>query len=377
MPTSPHVELLAPGVGLAGAAVDGRIGSIEETIASGLMSYRLMVINYVKTKIADEKDVTSFRILELLNEASALFLGRFNGIVGPAAATAYVRAYRAADAGDVPLATIYALADQHTRRIAAYYDETSREALVAGFNTFVNRQIPTQVAAMRALDAYGLTPRQMSGYTSLDLKQQVKSARPISLKRRALEYIGTSIRQRAKIFAKQEAHNLDLQAKQTAWLWMQDKGALTALAQKMWLTAKDEKTCVICGPMHGKKVGIADRFELPNGIKVWVPGPHPNCRCEIRIIDLIGKAEGWDRDKDGWIYENTERERRAGGSEHTVIDDLGNEAVPFQGRNPATQVAGQVGRCQWARTEAARQASSRSPRTAGARGAGSECPQWP
>jgi hypothetical protein len=299
--TSPHVELLAPGLELAALSrVDGRVGSVEEQIQSGLMSYRLLVINYVKNRLVEEKEITTSKILQLLNEASALFLGRFNAIVGPAAATAYIRAYQAANAGDVPVATIYALADQHTKRIAAYYDETSREGLVSGFNTFVNRQIPARVAADRAMDAYGLTPRQMSGYASLDVRQKIDSARPVSLKRRALEYIGTSIRRRVKLFATQEAHNMDLQAKQTAWLWMQDKGALSERAQKMWLTAKDEKTCKVCGPMHGKKIGIAERFELPNGIKVWVPGPHPNCRCEIRVMDLksvskIAKAGPGDK----------------------------------------------------------------------------------
>lgn len=341
MTTSPHVELLAPGLSLGAAAVDGRVGSVEDQISSGLMSYRFLVINYVKSKLAEETEVTAGRIIALLDEASALFLGRFNTIVGPAAATAYVRAYQAANAGEVPIATIYALADEHTRRIGRYYDATSRDGLLQGFNTFVNRQIPTKVAADRAMDAYGLTPRQMSGYTSLDLKNPVKSASPRSLKRRGLEYIGSSIRRRSKIFASQEAHNLDLQAKQTAWMWMQDKGVLTEHAQKMWLTAKDERTCKICAPMHGKKVNVTERFELPNGIKVWVPGPHPNCRCEIRVIDLhaVSKADfdeelhprGGDPENPGRFSDAVQ--------ERPTHDVFGQPIQPMQGQQPDVQVA--------------------------------------
>ena len=31
-------------------------------------------------------------------------------------------------------------------------------------------------------------------------------------------------------------------------MWMQDKGRLPKRAQKMWITAKDERVCVVCGP---------------------------------------------------------------------------------------------------------------------------------
>lgn len=300
MTTAPYVELLAPdlAVGALKRADEKHLGSLEEMIHSALMSHRLLVINYIKEQIAKEPEITGSRLVALLDQASALFLGRKNAILGPAAAEAYVRAYRAAGAGDVPMTTIYALAEQHTRRIGEYFDATSKDALLQGFNSFVNRQLPVRVAADRALDAYGLTPRQMSGYVALDVKKKITSAQPMSAKQMVREYIGRSIRSRLKVFAKQEVHNLDLQAKQTAWLWMQDHGALSAEAEKVWLTAKDEKTCAICGPMHGKRVGVSERFVLPNKIEMWVPGVHPNCRCEVKVVDpIVSKADRWYDDE--------------------------------------------------------------------------------
>lgn len=311
MTTQPFVELLVGDLDPRTVTrLDQRaLGTAEELISSALASHRLLVINYAKREVMKLNSITGVTLGQLLDLAGEMYLGRLNSVLGPAAATAYIRAYRDVGAGDVPMSTIYALADEHTKRIGRYYNETSKEALLQGFNTYANRQLPARVAAERALDGFGLTPRQMNGYTSLEAARKVNSAQPRSLKAKALEYIGRSIRSRLKIFSEQEAHNLDQQAKQTAWLWMQQHGGLTENAQKVWLTARDERTCPTCAPMHGTRVLVTERFELPNGLKVWVAGVHPNCRCEIRVIDaerpdvsvqksLVSKAgEKWYEDE--------------------------------------------------------------------------------
>lgn len=319
-----YVELLTPDLSPEKIPVlDARhLGSPKEMIASALMSHRLLMTNYAKRELAKGGEVTVSRLIQILDTASQLYLGRFSSIVGPAAVEVYLRAYKAAGAGDVPMSTIYALAEQHSARIGEYYNETSKAALAQGFNTYVNRQMPARAAADRVLDAYGMTPRQMSGYTSLEAPGKVNNASKRSLKARALEYIGRSIRQRAKIFAEQESFNISLQAKQTAWSWMMTNGLISESAEKVWLTAKDEKTCNICGPMHGKRVGATEKFVMPSGDEVWVPGVHPNCRCEVRLVDLIrdvqknltpGASEAWrtqPRNSDGeWGRKYTAKDR--------------------------------------------------------------------
>lgn len=283
----PQVELTFSDITSEGlqALSPARLGNPSEVIQSALMGYRLMVINHVKTELGRKSTVTGKQLLALVDLAGQIYLNRFNQMVGPVAAEAYISAYRAANAGDVPTSVLYALAEQHTTRIGNYYNETSKEALAQGFNTFVNRKMPQKVAADRVMDAFGLTPRQMTGYTSIGEAKAIASAQPMSLKGKALTYIQRSLRTRFKSFADQEEHNLTQQATQTAWMWLQDKGSISEVAQKVWLTARDERVCPQCGPLHGKKVGVKEQFELPGGHRVYVPGVHPNCRCEVRLVD--------------------------------------------------------------------------------------------
>lgn len=262
-----------------------RLGTPEEVIRAALMSYRLLVVNHVKMEISNSTRMNSKKVLELIDGAGALYLKRFNRMVGPVAAASYLRAYQAAGAGDVPMSTIYALAEQHTAKMGMYFNETSSEAMVQGFNTYVNQRVPQRVAAERALDAFGLTPRQMSGYTSTRVAGKISSAQELSLRGKIASYINRSLHDRLDIFATQEAHNLDQQAQQTAWMWLQNKGAISEVAEKVWLTARDERVCPECGPMHGKRVSVTARFKMPSGGLLYVPGAHPRCRCEARLVD--------------------------------------------------------------------------------------------
>lgn len=50
-----------------------------------------------------------------------------------------------------------------------------------------------------------------------------------------------------------------------------------------WLTGSDERTCSICGPMNGQKVGLKDYFTTGAGQLVRNPILHPRCRCIVVI----------------------------------------------------------------------------------------------
>src|SRR6478735_5189406 len=218
---NPYVELLAADLHPnAIRQTESRfIGSPAEQIEAALSTYRILVTNHAKAEIRKKTSVTGQELLRLADLAGQLYLGRFSSLVGPAATANYIRAYAAADQGDVPMDLIYALANQHAERIGRYFHQTSREALVDGFTRMVNKGVPERVAAERALDAFGLTPRQMSGYVALDASLKTHSSVPRNLKAQTQAYIGRSIRRRLKIFASQEEHNLTQQAQQVAWMW--------------------------------------------------------------------------------------------------------------------------------------------------------------
>jgi len=299
---SPQVELrthytLSPGTRLALAATNAEADP-RLVITEALMAARASVIVAAKEELKGAVFDDDSVLRKALDLAWQVAFPRFQRATGPMIAQAYFDAFNQAEEGLVPAHIVYALAEDHARRVGEYFHETSSEALISGFNTYVNRRVPARAAAERVLDAYGMTPRQISGLTSnkqLDDKVETISRR--SLKARFKEYVGRSVKERLKIFAKQEEHNLSMQAQQVAWMWMVENGKLPERAQKMWLTAADEKVCRQCGPMHRKKVNVKDRFRLPNGNELYVPGAHVNCRCQARLhvpILEIAKAADWE-----------------------------------------------------------------------------------
>lgn len=326
---NPYVELLYSDLHPSALKqTEGRfLGSPAEQIEAALTTYRLLMINHAKAELRKSVSVTGQELLRLADLASQLYLGRFTALVGPSATTSYIRAYAAADAGDVPMDLIYALANQHAERMGKYFHETSKDALAQGFNRMVNKGVPARVAAERALDAFGLTPRQMNGYVALDASLKTHSSIPRNIKAQTLDYIGRSIRRRLKIFGAQEEHNLTQQAQQVAWMWLLDKGKLSAMAEKVWITARDERTCSVCRPMHGKRVGLTERFMLPSGEDLYVPGAHVNCRCSVRLVDpmgLVAKADFEEalhpRARDGKFKEKPDTRKLQGFLDSLPVD---------------------------------------------------------
>lgn len=263
----------------------GFLGNPADAIQAGLAVARTRMVNQMKAEIRGIANPTYGQILQIADLSWQLFLPTYRKISAPVIADAYVRAYRHANAGDVPASLIYALAEKHAEKTGDYFHASSRDALADGFNMLVNRRLAARAAADRVLDAYGLTPRQMRGYVNnTQLMTSVDSPLPFDAKGRAREYIDRSFTQRVEKLSAQEEHNIDEQAKQYAWMWMQDKGQLTERAQKIWITAKDEKVCPVCGPLHGQKVLVNEQFKTPEG-DFWSPGVHPNCRCVVRLIE--------------------------------------------------------------------------------------------
>jgi hypothetical protein len=288
-PTSPYVELLH-GMQLTSVAREALTAANADndpgkTFRAGLLAYREYAIRQAKAELLNRSVVDASMIRGVLDTAWSLFLPQFQKVTGPMIAEAYIRAFHQVRSDQVPITLIYELADDHARRVGTYFNDTSTDAIVQGFNTFVNREVPKRAAIERVLDGYGMTPRQMSGYTSATMLHagKVESASPRKLREKVKNYIAKSVADRLDVFQRQEAHNLDMQAQQVAWLWLSEKGHIPENTTKMWLTARDEKVCKICGPMHRKKVGVREKFTLPNGDELYVPGAHVNCRCEVRL----------------------------------------------------------------------------------------------
>jgi hypothetical protein len=286
--TAPYVELGFNPTGLRPQDIPRAgefLGSPAEALEAALAVTRAQVVTELRQQMTGIDEPTRAQLLRLADLAWQAAFWRYRKISAPIMADAYLRAYRMADAGDVPMSMIYDLADKHAEKVGEYFHASSREALAEGYNTLVNRRVPAKAAVDTVLDAYGLTSRQMRSYVGASkFSTPVSDVLPRSVKARARDFIDKAFTTRIRKMSAQEEHNIDEQAKQLAWMWLQDKGRLGGKAQKMWLTAKDERTCTICAPLHGKKVGLNERFVTKEG-EFWTPGLHPNCRCEVRLIE--------------------------------------------------------------------------------------------
>jgi hypothetical protein len=262
------------------------LGSPADAIEAALAVTRAAMVDEMKNQVRGIAEPTHAQLLRLADLAWQAVFWKYRKISAPVMADAYVQAYRDAEAGDVPMSVIYDLADKHAEKIGDYFHTSSREALAEGFTTLVNRRMPAKAAADRVLDAYGLTRRQMRGYVSgqQQFSTPISSVLPQSVKAKARTYIDRAFTTRTRKMSRQEEHNIDEQAKQFAWMWLQDKGRLSEKAQKIWITAHDERVCPVCGHLHGQKVGVNEQFRTKEG-SFWTPGLHPNCRCVVRLIE--------------------------------------------------------------------------------------------
>ena len=122
----------------------------------------------------------------------------------------------------------------------------------------------------------------------------------------SVDYICRSFRKRIGMFADQEEHNIDQQAQQFAWMWLVDKERLSPLAEKVWVTSKDEKVCRGLRTDARARGSGSTSSSSPTAGSLWTPGVHPNCRCWVRLLSHpwmaetskrfrpFGKAETWN-----------------------------------------------------------------------------------
>src|SRR3954471_24140520 len=142
------------------------LGTPADALEAALAVARAAMVDRMKTEIQGLTSPTHSQLLRIADLAWQATFWNFRRVSAPVMADAYLHAYRRANAGDVPISVIYDLADKHAEKIGDYFHTSSRDALSEGFTTMVNRRVPAKAAADRVLDAYGLTPREMRGYTS-------------------------------------------------------------------------------------------------------------------------------------------------------------------------------------------------------------------
>lgn len=56
--------------------------------------------------------------------------------------------------------------------------------------------------------------------------------------------------------------------------------------EKEWVAASDERTCPICGYLHGERVKLDKKFVDKDGTMYDASPAHPNCRCRLIYVQV-------------------------------------------------------------------------------------------
>src|SRR5436190_8111256 len=109
MTTAPYVELGFHPTDLRPSdipQVGAFLGSPAEALEAALAVVRAQVVTQLREEMRGISEPTRMQLLQMADLAWRAAFWKFRKISAPIIADAYIRAYRAADAGDVPMSLI-------------------------------------------------------------------------------------------------------------------------------------------------------------------------------------------------------------------------------------------------------------------------------
>ena len=88
------------------------------------------------------------------------------------------------------------------------------------------------------------------------------------------------VKQRAIRIARTEISAATNAGRYLSWIEADARDLLPIGSTKRWITARDERTCNVCGPMNGLEIAWTMNFSTGD----QMPPAHPNCRCTAVIV---------------------------------------------------------------------------------------------
>lgn len=100
----------------------------------------------------------------------------------------------------------------------------------------------------------------------------------------ANQYANRLLNYRADMIARTEIGAAQSYGQWELWQQARDANLVPLDAMRIWMTAKDERVCDVCGPMNGQVASIDGVWFTPNGPVHYPTEIHPNCRCASGLI---------------------------------------------------------------------------------------------
>ena len=134
---------------------------------------------------------------------------------------------------------------------------------------------------------------EMQGMIGLNRKQALAVERyrdslagrpPAQITRMVQRFTQQKRLERAKTIAITETYRARNEGRMLKWRQMVADGVIReGEFEQMWATARDERTCPVCWPLHGQRAEIGAAFTTLEG-PVEFPPVHPRCRCVVVTI---------------------------------------------------------------------------------------------
>jgi SPP1 gp7 family putative phage head morphogenesis protein len=179
-------------------------------------------------------------------------------------------------------------AQKRAAELITAIDDLTRQGVRQIIIDSFNDKVDYRTTAKRIKNVVGLHPkwaqavvkyenRQFARLVAEGFKETAARNRASTM---ATDYSERLKSARATMIARTEIQIAQNEGRLESWKQAAKDGFVDPDSQKMWVTAKDERTCDICGELDGEVVGWLDTFS--NGLEK--PIAHPHCRCTIKLI---------------------------------------------------------------------------------------------
>ncbi len=180
-------------------------------------------------------------------------------------------------------------AQQRAGALITSIDEMTRTGIRQIITEAFTEQIDYRATAKRIKNTIGLHPRWANAVVKYEKNQFARLVRGgvkeatarATAQNMAATYADRLLSARASMIARTEINIANNEGRLEGWRQAYEAGYIDPATMKMWLTAKDERTCDVCGPMDGELVPWNGLFST--GFKT-AGRVHPHCRCQMIIV---------------------------------------------------------------------------------------------
>lgn len=245
--------------------------------------------------IAVAQGVTAGRLL--FAEWQQAYIERVNTILAPHWRRAAEHGARASVISrrlvwDADTASVRRFIGQRSMQLVTAIHSDQRSALASILDIANSNNLTTSQIAQQLRSVIGLHRQQQLSNARYfaEIKQSLMADHPEMTEAAANRLAHQAAQRFAQRQQRSRAYTIAQTEMAAAYNWGAQEGTRLAVEQglleistKTWITARDERTCPVCGRLDGMTIPINEKFKHPEqGYEYEIDGhAHPLCRCAV------------------------------------------------------------------------------------------------